>query len=94
MGNSRTRAEELQQLVDSNPSGLPTTKVTLDAQDWHEKFADKFTDQIVSTDTSYTSPNLSIQLTYGSYQTGWITRKTAIMKNTVQIFLMFWPISM
>ncbi|MGI6008037.1 MAG: phosphodiester glycosidase family protein [Ruminococcus sp.] len=61
--------QKLQTLVDSNPSGLTTTKVKLDAQDWHKKFADKFTDQVISTDTSYTSPNLSVQLTYNSYNT-------------------------
>lgn len=50
-------------------NGLPTTKVSLDTQDWHGKFADKFTDRIVSTDTSYTSPNVSVKLTYYSCDT-------------------------
>ena len=50
-------------------NGLPTTKVSLDTQDWHEKFADKFTDRIVSTDTSYTSPNVETELTYYSCDT-------------------------
>ncbi len=49
--------------------GLPSTKVLRDAQDWHQKFSDKFTDTVVSTDTSYSSPNLSVQLTYNSYDT-------------------------
>ena len=49
--------------------GLQTTKVKLDSQDWHQKFADKFTDTVVSSDTSYTSPNLCILLTYNSFQT-------------------------
>ena len=61
--------KRLQNLADSSANGLPTTKVSLDTQDWHQKFADKFTDKVVSTDTSYTSPNLSIQLTYDSYMT-------------------------
>lgn len=38
-------------------------------QDWHEKFADKFTAQTVVTDTSYTSPNVSIQLSFHQYDT-------------------------
>ena len=38
--------------------------------DWHQKFADKFTDTVVATDTSYTSKDLSIQLSYHSYDTG------------------------
>lgn len=46
------------------------TRVIKDTQDWHEKFADKFTDQVVATDTSYTSPDLSIQLSYNQYDTG------------------------
>lgn len=43
--------------------------MTLDTQDWKQKFADKFTDKVVSTDTSYSSPNVSVQLTYHSYKT-------------------------
>lgn len=39
-------------------------------QDWHEKFKDKFTDEIVAGDTYYTSPNLSIKLSYENYDTG------------------------
>lgn len=45
-------------------SGMQTTKVKLNSQDWHKKFADKFTAQVVSTDNTYTSPNLSIELTH------------------------------
>ena len=62
-------AQKLQDLLKNNSGGLATTKVLLDTQDWHKKFADKFTDQVVSTDTTYTSPNLSIELTYHSYNT-------------------------
>ena len=42
--------------------------------DWHEKFADKFTDTVVSTDTSYTSPDLSVKLTYNSFDTNRLDR--------------------
>lgn len=45
------------------------TSMKLDFQDWHKKFADKFTKDVISTDMSYTSPSLSIQLTYNSYDT-------------------------
>lgn len=38
--------------------------------DWRQKFASKFTDTVVSTDSSYTSPNLSVTLTRGAYDTG------------------------
>lgn len=67
--NDSEETQKLQNLVESSANGLPTTKVLLDTQDWHKKFADKFTDQVISTDTSYSSPNLSIQLTYKSYKT-------------------------
>ena len=49
---------------------LQRTRIIVDTQDWHEKFADKFTDTVVATDTSYSSPNLSIQLSYSHYDTG------------------------
>ena len=51
-------------------ASLQRTNITMDTQDWHKKFADKFTDQVVSTDTSYTSPNVSVQLSYHQYDTG------------------------
>ena len=38
--------------------------------DWREKFADQFTKDTVVTDTSYTSPNLSIHLSRHQYDTG------------------------
>lgn len=51
-------------------ASLQRTNITMDTQDWHKKFADKFTDQVVYTDTSYTSPNVSVQLSYHQYDTG------------------------
>ena len=51
-------------------ASLQRTHITIDTQDWHKKFADKFTDQVVSTDKSYTSPNVSVQLSYYQYDTG------------------------
>ena len=49
---------------------LVQTRKVLSTQDWHEKFADKFTDKVVSTDTSYTSQNLSIQISHHQYDSG------------------------
>lgn len=49
---------------------LQTTRILLDKIDWHKKFPDKFTEEVIKTDTSYTSPDLSIQLYYNSYDTG------------------------
>lgn len=48
----------------------PMTHMVLDTQNWREKFADKFTDTVVATETSYTSPNLSIELSHSHYDTG------------------------
>lgn len=53
-----------------DPGSLQQTNVVKDTTDWHEKFADQFTDTVVATDTSYTSPDLSIHLTYDQYDTG------------------------
>ena len=82
---SKETETKLQNLIDNNAGWLQTTKVKLDPQDWHQKFADKFTDQIVSTDTSYTSLIRRIN---------WIIRKMENTKNTVSIFPMFWQIFM
>lgn len=49
---------------------LQRTNIIMDTQDWHKKFADKFTDQVASTDMSYTSPHVSVQLSYHRYDTG------------------------
>ncbi len=46
------------------------TNVVWPQEDWHEKFRDKFTDTVVSTETSYTSPNVSIELSEHSFDTG------------------------
>lgn len=49
---------------------LQKGQVIRNPQNWHEKFADKFTDTVISTDTSYTSPDISVQLSYHQYDTG------------------------
>ena len=75
--NQDTLMEKMEEQTDiqmEDTSGqnasLQRTNITMDTQDWHKKFADKFTDQVVSTDTSYTSPNVSVQLSYHQYDTG------------------------
>lgn len=57
-------------VVNSDGTELTQTRKVLSTQDWHKKFADKFTDTVVSTDTSYTSPNLSIQISHHQYDSG------------------------
>lgn len=49
--------------------GFQTTNVKKDKTDWHKKFANHFTDQVVTTDTTYTSPDLSVSLTYHTIKT-------------------------
>lgn len=56
--------------IEAESHSFNTTKVLMDKQDWHEKFADKFTDTVIVTDTTYTSSNLSIYLSYNQYDTG------------------------
>lgn len=51
-------------------AGLPVTKVKMAVQDWRQKFADKFTEEVVSTPTKYTSPNVSVEITYHQYDSG------------------------
>lgn len=51
-------------------TGPAATDVRLDTVDWRTKFADKFTDTIVSTNDTYTSPDLAIHLTRKHYDTG------------------------
>ena len=46
------------------------TTVRQEETGWREKFADRFTDTVVTTDTSYTSPNLAIEIRRGSFDTG------------------------
>lgn len=49
----------------------PTIEVTPEPvvvpETWKEKFAEHFTDEVVSTDTSYTSPNVSVEVTRLEY---------------------------
>ena len=40
----------------------PTPEPTPDPMDWRTKFADHFTDEVVVTDHSYTSPNIAINI--------------------------------
>lgn len=54
-------------VTDGNPA---STKVKLDTADWRTKFADKFTDTVVTTSDSYTSPDIAIFLTRKQYDTG------------------------
>lgn len=68
--NQDTKSEELEKALEEQNTSNKITKVVLDIQDWHKKFADKFTDTIVADQTSYTSPNVSVKLSYHQYDTG------------------------
>lgn len=72
----------------SDQPGTATRMNQTDASaqtDWHKKFADKFTDHIVSTDTTYSSPDLSIELSYHQYDTGKFDKSEAgkLIRNGV-----------
>lgn len=51
-------------------SGKSETGQSASAVSWSERFKDHFSDTIVSTDTVYRSPNISIELTKTSYDSG------------------------
>lgn len=61
------------------PSGLQSELVPLggidpssvaSVDDWSQKFKDKFSDTVISTDTVYKSPNISIEITQANYDSG------------------------
>lgn len=68
------RPEEPKAASAARTDVLQTTRVLMDPQDWHEKFANKFTDEVIVTDTSYTGPDLAVQLSYHEYDTGTLDR--------------------
>ena len=47
------------------------TEPTIPKTEWQLKFADKFTDEVVITENSYTSPYVSITIETVSYGKGW-----------------------
>lgn len=69
--------QDLPEEPETQSDPLMRTHVVLDAQDWHEKFAGKFTDTVIAAEDSYTSPNLSIQLSYSQYDTGILDRSSS-----------------
>lgn len=60
---------ETSETFSQNISELARTNDIIGSDDWHQKFADKFSDTVISTDTSYKSPDISIELTRGTMQT-------------------------
>lgn len=70
MENPKTEGDDQTALPENETEAFPKTNVLMDEQDWHNKFADKFTDKIIRKKTAYTSPNLSVWLSYKSYDTG------------------------
>ena len=56
--------------VQAADSRLVMTDGKGNTADWHKKFVGHFTKEVVTTDNSYTSPNLSVQITKGSYDSG------------------------
>lgn len=68
--------ERLEEQVKMQTDSCVVTNVIMDTQDWHVKFADKFTDTVVATAASYTSPNISVQLFYRNYDTGILDRSS------------------
>lgn len=59
------------------------TEPTIPKTEWQIKFADKFTDEVVITGNSYTSPYVSITIDTVSYGSGW----TAITYFVADIYV-------
>lgn len=57
-----------------NASASDASQVVTAAADWHEKFKDQFSDTVISSDTTYKSPDISITITTASYDTGTVDR--------------------
>ena len=57
-----TPAAEPTAQPDPDETPEPTPEPTPDPMDWRTKFADHFTDEVVVTDHSYTSPNIAIDI--------------------------------
>lgn len=62
--------EDSGEVIPGDLGSIQSTNIVKDTEDWHKKFADHFTDTVVATDTTYTSPDLSIELSYQQYDTG------------------------
>lgn len=54
----------------SNVTSTTTSTNNTATTDWSDKFADKFTDTVVSTDTTYSSPNISITINEQTVSSG------------------------
>lgn len=58
------------QLKQASKANLKVTKEKKTKEDWGKKFQDKFSKKIVATDHSYKSPNISIEIKRGRYDSG------------------------
>ncbi|MDD4510053.1 MAG: phosphodiester glycosidase family protein [Oscillospiraceae bacterium] len=64
--------------ISSNQTAETSALEETAPEDWKTKFAEHFTSEIVSTDTSYSSPNLSVDITKHTLGSG---------KNTVTYYI-------
>lgn len=58
-----TAGLELSGMLSGSPNSLNATSNSCAPTDWRNKFSDKFSDTVISTENNYKSPNLSIELT-------------------------------
>lgn len=58
--------------LQSDTSGAEAAPLESAAEElsWKQKFADQFSDTVISTDTVYKSSDISVELTHGSYDSG------------------------
>lgn len=77
MQKSEGHADTQTEIAGGQEDSFLKTNRTTDTQDWHKKFAEQFTEQVVSTNTSYSSPNVSVKLSYHRYDTGKLDKSSS-----------------
>lgn len=72
-GDSDTQQDPAVNDTDPQPDQEEEPVIVDDRTEWQKKFADKFTDEIVLTENSYSSPNISITITKHIVEEPWDT---------------------
>ena len=83
MASNRPDMSSLKAEVEADGVAGRKTNVVWAAEDWKEKFRDKFSDTVISTENSYKSPNVSIEITRYTEDTGVSDMYGSVVSYTV-----------
>ena len=83
MSSNRPDMSSLKAEVEADGVAGRKTNVVWAAEDWKEKFRDKFSDTVISTENSYKSPNVSIEITRYTEDTGVSDMYGSVVSYTV-----------